>query len=567
MLKEEGRSHITQDTPKKNPDTMEKEFKEMEKTLENELKDLDKEFNYNDEMKSETKRIDDKFMNFKQKAEKSAYQRSMIFNWKTAVATLTIGGTCLLALFYIKNKRLAERERHMKQIAGKARIGGDWELINMKGELEGSEQLKGNWLLMYFGFTHCPDICPDEIEKMIKVVDILDSDSDKNEIPVKPIFISVDPERDTVARVKEYCAEFSPKLQGYTGSIEQVNKVAKTFRVYHSQGPKTTKDEYIVDHTVIMYLIDPDGNFHDYYGQNRNANEIANAIKMKVLKHQFQNRKTYLAQQAPKSEFVVKVPRKHELKRYSVLKFNSMDKVDTSKWSAESMLTLEREDNKGVMLSSQSIQEYGEGSEYGKAAREEARRKKYGRQARSYRLDNQPWLLTFNEPDGRERKMRSIREGGAGEHADYWVFLKMGEEFHAYKVCYNFQLSKALFFNALIYRRNKVMNQFALKAQIQSQLKNGDEDNEQIDSKATRSLKIKDEHSSDDSDADDERNDDNEKPKNKKDNKKKKANDRPKKDKRQRVENGDEVARYESSDGEDEGREYDYMSDSGSDSG
>ncbi|KIH56039.1 hypothetical protein ANCDUO_13786 [Ancylostoma duodenale] len=76
----------------------------------------------------------------------------------------------------------------------------------------------------------------------------------------------------------------------------QVNKVAKTFRVYHSQGPRTgkDKDDYIVDHTVITYLIDPDGNFHDYYGQNRTAEEIANIIEVKVLKYRAQHRKSIL---------------------------------------------------------------------------------------------------------------------------------------------------------------------------------------------------------------------------------------------------------------------------------
>ncbi|EYC43714.1 hypothetical protein Y032_0483g2298 [Ancylostoma ceylanicum] len=281
------------------------------------------------------------------------------------------------------------------------------------------------------------------------------------------------------------------------------------------------------------------------------------------------------AQQPPKCEFVVRVPRKSEHKRFSVLKFNGMDRVDTSRWSVDSMVQMEREDNKSVTLSTQAVQEYGEGSEYGKAAREEARRKKYGRQAKSYKLDNQPWHLSFIEQDGRTRKMKSIREGGAGEHADYWVFLKSGEEFLAYKVDDWHKFLPAITHKTLdidqaeekFLERNKVMNQFALKAQIMSQLKAGEEDGEQLE-KPTRSLKIKDGYSSSDSDGeDDDRNDEDGAPK-KKDGvqKKKKAHEKPKKDKRQRVENGDEVARYESSDGEDEGREYDYMSDSGSDS-
>ncbi|XGW11160.1 hypothetical protein V3C99_012568 [Haemonchus contortus] len=265
--------------------------KELERLSEELKKDLDS------KLKSNEEEFDKNFMNFKAKSERDAYQRSKsMFSWKVAATTLGIGASCLVALFYIRKIRLEEREKHLKYLAGKARIGGDWELVNTEGKLEGSEQLKGNWLLLYFGFTHCPDICPDEIEKMVKVVDILDAKPDKEKTPIKPIFISVDPERDTVQRVKEYCAEFSPKLKGFTGSVEQVNKVAKTFRVYHSQGPRTgkNKDDYIVDHTVITYLIDPDGLFHDYYGQTRTAEEIASIIEMKMLKYRAQNRKNIL---------------------------------------------------------------------------------------------------------------------------------------------------------------------------------------------------------------------------------------------------------------------------------
>lgn len=78
-------------------------------------------------------------------------------------------------------------------MAGKARIGGEWELVNVDGKLEGSKELLGSWVLMYFGFTNCPDICPDEIEKMVDIVDKLDSDRDP--IPVVPVFITVDPSR------------------------------------------------------------------------------------------------------------------------------------------------------------------------------------------------------------------------------------------------------------------------------------------------------------------------------------------------------------------------------------
>uniref|UniRef100_A0A0N5CFU2 Thioredoxin domain-containing protein n=1 Tax=Strongyloides papillosus TaxID=174720 RepID=A0A0N5CFU2_STREA len=240
-------------------------------------------------IKIDYKDVDPEFMNFKQQNERQKHERSFIFGWKTSLATLGVGSILVAILLYMRQQRLNEEEKRRKIMAGKARIGGEWELVNTDGKLEGSKDLLGKWVLIYFGFTHCPDICPDEIEKMISVVDQLSKTNP--EIPIVPVFISIDPTRDTKERVKAYCQEFSPKLRGYTGTVEQVKKVAKTFRVYHSQGPKTAEDDYIVDHTVIMYLIDPNGEFYDYYGQNKTDEEIVNIIKMKVLKYDIAKKK------------------------------------------------------------------------------------------------------------------------------------------------------------------------------------------------------------------------------------------------------------------------------------
>ncbi|VDK84110.1 unnamed protein product [Litomosoides sigmodontis] len=273
--------------------------------------------------------------------------------------------------------------------------------------------------------------------------------------------------------------------------------------------------------------------------------------------------------------YAVRIPKRNGSKRYSILKFNGALKIDPGKWAtADYSIRMAREDNKEQAAANEIRQDYGEGSEYGKALREEARRKKYGRQLQTYQHDNQPWVLTITDSNTKERKFRSIREGGAGEHADYWVFLKSGEEFHAYKVdewhqFMPFSTHRTLDIDQAEERfreRDRVMNQFALKAQIQQQLRAMDEDGEQM-IKTTKSLKIKDEASSDEN-SDGEKGDDEDdapvgslKPK-----KHLKPASRILKDKRQRVENADEVAAYESDDGDDEGREYDYMSDSGSES-
>ncbi|VDK68577.1 unnamed protein product [Onchocerca ochengi] len=282
-----------------------------------------------------------------------------------------------------------------------------------------------------------------------------------------------------------------------------------------------------------------------------------------------------MASLATPKHYTVRIPKRNECRRYSILKFNGALKIDPSKWAtADYSLRMAREDNKEQAAINEIRQEYGEGSEYGKALREEARRKKYGRQLQTYQHDNQPWMLSITDSSSKERKFRSIREGGAGEHADYWVFLKSGEEFHAYKVDEWYQFMPLSTHRTLdidqaeerFRERNRVMNQFALKAQIQQQLKAMDEDGEQM-IKTTKSLKIKDEASSDENSDGEKGDDEDDAPvRNLKPKKNPKSAARARKDKRQRVENADEVAAYESDDGDDEGREYDYMSDSGSES-
>ncbi|KHN83356.1 General transcription factor IIF subunit 1 [Toxocara canis] len=279
-----------------------------------------------------------------------------------------------------------------------------------------------------------------------------------------------------------------------------------------------------------------------------------------------------MTSQPKQSEYVVHIPKLNRHKRYSIIKFSGSLMVDPGRWAAQDSVRMAREDNAAQAAATEIKQDYGAGTEYGSAAREEARRKKYGHQTRKYHLDNQPWRLTIEDQSGKERKFRSIREGGAGEHADYWVFMKSGEEFHAYKVNDWYQFLPCIQHPVLdidqaeerFQQRYQVMNQFALKAQIRRQLNAMNEDGEQI-VKTAKMLKIKDEASSDEDESEGEKGDAEEDSHGSKKTQKKKIT-RPRKDKKQRVENADEVAAYESEDGEDEGREYDYMSDSGSES-
>ena len=216
--------------------------------------------------------------------------------WKSLLLLMATGSG---VLFFFEN----EKKRRMKSIAenqkgvGKAAVGGPFELINAATNKKFTDKdLLGNFCLIYFGFTTCPDICPDELEKMAEVTDIVEKETEKQNsnpdnnasssssslkrTPLVPVFISIDPERDTAKVVKEYVKEFHPKLIGLTGSKEQCAKAARAYRVYYHKTNESSKD-YLVDHSIIMYLIDKNGDFVAFYGKNYEARPMA----MSILEH------------------------------------------------------------------------------------------------------------------------------------------------------------------------------------------------------------------------------------------------------------------------------------------
>ncbi|KAJ8373568.1 hypothetical protein SKAU_G00041480 [Synaphobranchus kaupii] len=206
--------------------------------------------------------------------------------------TLLIGAGILGTWWYVrseKQQRLqVERIEQLKQVS----VGqGDFHLLDHTGERRTKRDFRGQWVLLYFGFTHCPDICPDELEKMTAVVQALDREPKLP--PVQPLFVTVDPERDDVVAMARYVKDFHPRLMGLTGTPEEVKAAGRDYRVYYSVGPKDEDNDYIVDHTILIYLINPDGLFLDYYNRTRDEQQIANSIRkhMKAYVKLFDDKK------------------------------------------------------------------------------------------------------------------------------------------------------------------------------------------------------------------------------------------------------------------------------------
>lgn len=162
---------------------------------------------------------------------------------------------------------------------GKASVGGPFELTSQNDRRVSDKDFRGKLMLVYFGYTFCPDVCPAGLQVISAALDKLGTRADD----VVPIFISLDPERDTPAKLKEYLGSFNPRLLGLTGTPEEIAAVAKAYRAYYKKVPDAKHpDEYSVDHTSIIYLMGRDGTYvgHASHASSfeKLAEQIANAL-------------------------------------------------------------------------------------------------------------------------------------------------------------------------------------------------------------------------------------------------------------------------------------------------
>jgi protein SCO1/2 len=143
-------------------------------------------------------------------------------------------------------------------LAGAA-IGGDFTLTNSKGETVRWGDFAGKYRVVYFGYAFCPDICPTDMQRVAQGLKMLKAKDADKAAKIVPIFISVDPERDTPKVVGEFAAAFSPDIVGLTGTPEQIAAAAKAFKVAYGRGKDVPGGGYLVDHSTIVYLFGPDG--------------------------------------------------------------------------------------------------------------------------------------------------------------------------------------------------------------------------------------------------------------------------------------------------------------------
>ncbi len=159
---------------------------------------------------------------------------------------------------------------------GASAIGGPFQLTDQNGKTITDADIKGRPHLVFFGYTHCPDVCPATLFEVSELMRVLGKDADR----AGALFITVDPERDTPAALKDYLSSFDPRLRAATGNRAAIDAAEKAYRVYAKKVPsEKDKDDYSMDHTALVYLMDKQGRFVAPFSLKRTPAEAAAELR------------------------------------------------------------------------------------------------------------------------------------------------------------------------------------------------------------------------------------------------------------------------------------------------
>jgi cytochrome oxidase Cu insertion factor (SCO1/SenC/PrrC family) len=195
--------------------------------------------------------------------------------------TLVVAGV-LLALAAVLGVMSFLYQPSREKGSGIALVGGPFSMTNQNGETVTEKNFAGRYMLVFFGFTFCPDVCPTQLQVMTEALHQMGSAADE----ITPVFVSIDPERDTPQAVKAYVSNFHPRMVGLTGSPEQVQQMAQAYRVFYQKVENTKRpQDYTMDHSAILYLMGPDGAFKGHFAAENDPTKLAAEV-LKVIESQ-----------------------------------------------------------------------------------------------------------------------------------------------------------------------------------------------------------------------------------------------------------------------------------------
>ena len=192
-------------------------------------------------------------------------------------ATLTLGAATALAA---DGGEPTAEELVQALLYGKGPVGGPFDLVDHTGQRRTDADFRGKLMLIYFGFTHCPDVCPTELLAISVALEKLGRAAET----VQPLFITVDPQRDTPAVLADYVSSFHPRLVGLTGEPAAIKTVAHAYKTYFAKSAVSTSaggsaDDYSVDHTGFIYVVGPDGRYRGFLPPQLGPEQIAEALR------------------------------------------------------------------------------------------------------------------------------------------------------------------------------------------------------------------------------------------------------------------------------------------------
>jgi protein SCO1/2 len=167
--------------------------------------------------------------------------------------------------------------------AGALTIGGPFELVDQDGATRTDRDFRGAYILLYFGYTYCPDTCPTVLLKITRALEDLAGRAPAKAARVVPVFISVDPERDTPEVVRSYADHFHPRLVALSGPPRELERLGRVYGVFVAKVPTPEPGEYLLDHTGFVYLIGPDGKYLEHFESAASVDDLVEALRRTVV--------------------------------------------------------------------------------------------------------------------------------------------------------------------------------------------------------------------------------------------------------------------------------------------
>ncbi len=161
---------------------------------------------------------------------------------------------------------------------GKALIGGPFSLTDQHGKRVTDKDFRGKYMLVDFGYTYCPDVCPTELQMITDAMGKLGAKAED----VVPIFITIDPQRDTVKQMADFISNFYPHMEGLTGTPEEIKEAAQAYRVYYAKADNSSGDDYLMDHSTFIYLMDPKGEYVTHFTYGITADQLAERVSKAI---------------------------------------------------------------------------------------------------------------------------------------------------------------------------------------------------------------------------------------------------------------------------------------------